>query len=425
MVITVLKSRLLRLFASRTRLAMALGTMALGTMALGTMALGTVVAGAAIGVPVAAGAAAAATVAAPGAVTPSRAAPFPATVVGLHCWTAANCIAVGASTPQMATQLIAERWNGSHWTRSAMPKPAGADDVTIGSVACPTRTECVAVGAGYPPAKSKAASPFPLVAYWNGSRWTAGRAVTVGSGGGFAAVSCSSARNCYAVGNYTPKGTGEFLPLTEHWNGSSWSRQSAPVPSGTTFGELTAVSCPTAKFCAAAGTDGNGELIERLTASGWSKTTPRSAPSAMLFGVSCPSASSCLAVGSALTTFGGSVGERWNGLAWSAFTTPVPPGDSNAGLDAVSCVSASHCLAVGSYANTAARSGVYADSWNGSGWHPVSMTTTGGRIGVLYAVDCLAANSCAALAGTTQFVATTRSESAFWNGTRWKVALTA
>ena len=402
MVITVLKSRLLSLFASRTRLG---------------MVLGTVVAVAAIAVP-AAGAAAAD--ARPGGVTVTPAASFPATMVGLHCWTASNCIAVGANFPQMATQLVAERWNGSHWTRSAMPKPAGADEVTISSVACPTRTECVAVGAGYPPPTSKAASPFPLVDYWNGSRWTAGRAVTVGSGADLAGVSCPSARNCYAVGEYTTKG-GEFLPLTEHWNGSGWSRQGAPVPSGTTFGQLNAVSCPTAKFCVAAGTDGNGELIERLSASGWSKATPKSAPSAMLFGVSCPSASSCFAVGSTLTTFGGSVGQRWNGRTWYAFSTPVPRGAQNTGLQSVSCVSANHCLAVGDYTT----SKVYADAWNGSGWHLVGPTTTGGHIGAFGAVDCVTAANCVALAGTTQFVATTRSESAFWNGTRWKVVLTA
>ena len=406
MVITVLTSRLLRLFASRTRLA---------------IALGAVVAGAAIAVPVAAGAAAAATGAArPGTVTVSRAAPFPATMVAFHCWTVTNCIAVGANTPQMATQLVAERWNGTRWTRSAMPKPAGANDVTISGVACPSRAECVAVGAGYPPAGSKSGS-FPIADYWNGSRWTAGRAAAAGSGGGFAAVSCSSARNCYAAGEYTPKGTNASIPLIEHWNGAAWSKQNAPVPSGTTFGQLTAVSCPSAKFCAAVGTDGSGDLIERLTASGWSKTTPRSAPSAMLYGVSCPSASSCFAVGSNLTAAGGSLAARWNGRASSQSTTPVPRNASYPGLQAVSCVSAARCLAVGEDGNP----GVYADSWNGGGWHLLSMTTTGGRIGAFYAVSCLTATSCVALGATTQIAASARPESAFWNGTRWKVVLTA
>jgi hypothetical protein len=335
-----------------------------------------------------------------------------------------NCLAVGANTPQMATQAVAERWNGTRWTRSALPKPAGADVITVSGIACPSRTECVAVGAGYPPPSAKNGNSFPFADRWNGSRWTAGRAAAAAAGGGFAAVSCPSARSCYAVGQYTTKSS-DVLPLIEHWNGSAWAKQNAPVPAGRSFAQLTAVSCPSAKFCVAVGTDGAGELIERLTASGWAKTTPRSAPSAMLFGVSCPSASSCFAVGSGLTTSGGSVGERWNGRSWSAFTTPVPRGDSNAGLEAVSCVSASHCLAVGSYANTSSRSGVYADSWNGRGWHQVSMTTTGGHIGDFAAVDCTGAASCAALGATTQFAATARSESAFWNGTRWKVALTA
>jgi hypothetical protein len=406
MVITVLTSRLLTLFASRTRLA---------------MVLGVVIAGAAFGVPVTAGAAAAATGAQPGAVASSRAAPFPATVVAFHCWTATNCLAVGANTPQMATQLIAERWNGARWTRSAMPKPAGADVVTSGGVACPSRTECLAVGTGYPPASAKSGSSFPIADYWNGSRWTAGRVAAAGSGGGFAAASCPAARSCYAVGEYTPKGSNAVVPLIEHWNGATWSKQNAPVPAGTTFAELTAVSCPSAKFCAAVGTDGSGELIERLTASGWAKATPRSAPSAMLYSVSCPSASSCFAVGSNLTTSRGSLVVRWNGKAWSQSTTPVPRNASYAGLQSVSCVSAARCLAVGDYMTN----GVYAVSWNGSGWHLVSMTSTGGHIGDFYAVSCLAATNCAALAGTTQFAASTRSESAFWNGARWKVVRTA
>ena len=69
---------------------------------------------------------------------------------------------------------------------------------------------------------------------------------------------------------------------------------------------------------------------------------------------------------------------------------------------------------------------MYAVSWNGSGWHLVGTTTTGGHIGAFDAVRLRGRGATASRsAGTTQFVATTRSESAFWNGTRWKVVLTA
>ena len=143
MVITVLKSRLLRFFASRTRLAIALGAVCRGG---GDRGSGRQRGRAAAGGP-----------AGPRYRQPRRSLPGNGGRAALL--DGANCIAVGANTPQMATQLVAERWNGSRWTRSAMPKPAGADEVTIGGVACPTRTECVAVGTGYPPATSKAASP--------------------------------------------------------------------------------------------------------------------------------------------------------------------------------------------------------------------------------------------------------------------------
>ncbi len=384
------------------------------------MALGAVAAAAAIAVPVAAGTASAATGAArPGAVTVSRAAPFPATVVAFHCWTMSDCLAVGANSPQMATELIAERWNGTRWTRGAMPKPAGADEVTIDAVACPSRTECVAVGTGYPPGTSKSVI-FPFADYWNGTRWTTGRAASFGTADFLAGVACPAAKSCYAVGNYMSK-NGASSALVEHWNGSAWSRQAVSVPRGTSDGWLQGVSCPSATFCAAVGTDGSGILIERWNGRGWSMSAPRSGSLAGLYGVSCPSASSCFAVGSAVTASGGSLVERWNGRTWTASTTPVPRNASFAALQSVSCPSAARCLAVGDDGNP----GVYADSWNGTGWHLVPMTTAGGHIGAFSAVSCLAATSCAALGATTQFAASARSESAFWNGTRWTVALTA
>lgn len=381
------------------------------------MTLGTVVAVAALGVPIAAGTASAAATAARAEVVASGPdATFPAALGALACRSLTNCMAIGANTPQMATQMIAERWNGSRWSRLTMPKPAGVDEVANGGVACPSNGECVAVGVGYP-APSSRGSFFPIAGYWNGSRWTAGRAA---SSGMLSAVSCPAVRSCYAVGNYTPKGTSE-VPLIEHWNGAKWSKQAAPAPRGASFAILLDVSCSSAKFCVAVGMDGSGVLIERWNGTRWSVSAPRSAPSAMLNGVSCQSASSCFAVGSNLTTRGGSLVERWNGRTWSQSTTTVPRNASYAGLQSVSCVSATHCLAVGDYVTN----GVYTVSWNGRGWHLVSMTTTGGHLGDLFDVICLAATSCVALGGTTQFAATDRSESAFWNGTRWKVVLTA
>jgi len=403
----VVGSRTLRLVAARTRVA---------------AVIGAVVAGAAIGVPVTARASFGVPVTAGTAVTATLSATLsalPATVTGLACRTLTHCIAVGGNSPQMATQMVGERWDGKHWSRVAMPKPSGASEVATGGVACPSDHECMAVGTGYP-YPGGASGSAAIVERWNGARWTAVRAADPGSSSLLEAISCPSAASCYAVGSYTPEGESAFSPLIEHWNGKKWAQQTAPVPHGTSFGSLADVSCPSAKFCVAVGTKGSGELIERWNGSGWSATTPPSPSSATLYGVSCPTTKFCAAVGSDETAAGGSVVERWNGTTWSGSTTPVPSGASYPVLGSVSCVSATHCLAVGDD-----NPGVYAASWNGHGWRPVAMTATGGRLGEFVQIRCLAAASCVALAATTQFAATALSESAFWNGTRWKVVATA
>jgi hypothetical protein len=342
------------------------------------------------------------------------AAAYPAALTGLACRTLTRCLAVGANAPQMAIELIAERWNGSRWSRSTMPKPAGTVEVAPGAVACPAERACVAVGVGYPRAGS---GSFAIAEHWYGRRWTAASAVQPGSSSLLDAVSCPSPRSCYAAGQYTPKGSSAWVPLIEHWNGTRWTRQAAPVPPGTSYGWLSDVSCPTARFCVAAGTDGAGELIERWNGRRWSGSVPRSARPAMLYGVSCASAASCFAVGTDEASSGSALVERWKNGRWTESSIPVPSGSSSPWLQSVSCVSATRCLAVGDDLNP----GVYADAWNGTGWRLVRMTASGGPLGELNQVRCLAATSCVALADTTQTSATQRSESAFWNGTRWKV----
>jgi hypothetical protein len=378
-------------------------------------ALGVIVTAIAVAIP---GTAIASTGAHPARSGHRAAAVTPAALTGLACRTLTHCIAVGADAPQMATQLVGERWDGRHWSRIAMPKPSGTGEVAPGEVACPAEHECVAVGAGYPGTGS---GYFAIAEYWNGSRWTAARAANPGSASLLTAVSCPSARNCYAVGQYTPQGSFGWAPLIEHWDGTAWFRQTAPVPPGTSYGSLSDVSCPSSRFCVAAGTDGAGELIERWHGGGWSASVPRSPKSAMLYGVSCVSAASCFAVGTDGTPSGGSLAERWNGQAWAGSDTPVPSGASYPWLQSVSCVSAARCLAVGDDLSA----GVYADSWNGHGWHLVRVSAAGGHLGELDEVQCLAPASCVALAQTTQIAATQRSESAFWNGAAWKVRLTA
>jgi len=205
-------------------------------------------------------------------------------------------------------------------------------------------------------------------------------------------------------------------PLIEHWNGRGWAQRQASTE-GWTDGMLNDVSCASATFCVAVGTFGfAGQALERWNGRYWALDwSPQQADT--LNGVSCPSARSCFAVGSIYVSSGTvSVIERWRGGAWSGLTAPGPPASSWPTLRSVSCPSATRCLAAGNDAGP----GVYADSWDGTSWRRVAMTETGGHLGYIYEVRCLAPAHCVALAATTQVAATARSELAFWNGTRWK-----
>jgi hypothetical protein len=341
---------------------------------------------------------------------------FPAALSGLECRSLTNCVAVGANFPQMATGLVAERWNGTHWSRSALPVPAGAVNVSDGGVACPAAGKCVAVGGAYP----RNTQEYAIADYWNGLRWSVGRTADPGVFSTLSAISCPSSGSCYAAGSYMPNSKVQD-PLIEHWNGSSWRQDVVPVPRSTdNFAILTDISCLTTAFCVAVGETGKAAFVERWNGLKWTLTTPPLAAGALLTGVSCPTVSSCFAVG-----LGGSgnksLVEQWNGTKWSGSDTPGPAAANTAGLQDISCVSRTDCIAVGDHLGN----GVYAVAWNGQRWHLIGVAATGGKLGSFGPVRCLSATSCVALAGTTAFAASSRPESAFWNGKTWKIVLTA
>jgi hypothetical protein len=96
----------------------------------------------------------------------------------------------------------------------------------------------------------------PLAERWNGTSWTAqSAAVPSGSISEFSSVSCSTTQfstGCNAVGFVTKNGIG--LPLAENWNGSSWSVKPTQSPdpnvSRSTF---SSVSCSSLITCMGVG----------------------------------------------------------------------------------------------------------------------------------------------------------------------------
>jgi hypothetical protein len=307
------------------------------------------------------------------------------------------------------------------WGVQATPDPGGTNGTNIlAGVACPSATNCVAVGSYF---NGSGTGGGPIVARWNGRRWSIES--TQPSGAELWAVSCSSAGACTAVGNNSAG-----FALAERWNGRRWVVQAPPAPSGAPGAMLTSVSCPSAADCTAIGSYPSANFQQSLTlAEQWNGKAWSIEPSPhptqdTLLGVSCVSATACTAVG---TVGPAPLAEKWNGTRWSVQSVPSPSGAAAAGLSDVACTGAAMCTAVGSYSagggllNLAERS-------DGTHWAIQSLPTpSGARAGDipvgLAAISCAAATACTA-AGTYHTASSYRAQAVAWNGTRWVMQTT-
>jgi hypothetical protein len=312
-----------------------------------------------------------------------------------------SCIAVGDYAFGQDTDPLVEYWNGSTWTIESAPNQENGVDTDLSGVSCLSSTNCMAVGTYY---NLKSDDNLMVAERWNGTKWSAeappNPSGTTQSNSG--AVSCESPASCTAVGTYYTK-SGTERTLAEYWNGSAGAVHTTPNPSGG-FGYLLAgVSCPSVTRCSAVGQYGSGggyvTLAEQWNGTKWSvqKTRNGAGGESSLDAISCTSTTSCTATGSASNNSGSelTLAEYWNGSTWTVQNTPSP-GQSVSYLDAVSCTSASSCAATGVHdTKSPGQQVMLAEYWNGSTWVTQSTQKPSGSINSeLYGVSCVTANSC-------------------------------
>ena len=267
-----------------------------------------------------------------------------------------------------------------------------------------------------------------LAEAWNGKTWTIQPAPNQSGpvGGNLSGISCTSATACTAVGS--ANSAGGDVTLAERWDGTSWTIQTTPNPSGATASSLSAVSCTSASACTAVGASqsasGQAPLAERWDGTTWA-IQPTPTPSGAvgitsLSGVSCRSPTACTAVGYyAVGTDGANrtLAERWDGTTWAIEPTPNQSGAYGTSLSAVSCRSATACTATGGYNGFmgSGGGGALAERWDGTTW-TIQTIPTGLD---LSGVSCPGATACTAVGpgGTPPDGATTLAEA--WDGTTW------
>lgn len=163
---------------------------------------------------------------------------------GVDCLWSNFCAAVGRyTTSGGSVKSLVEFWNGTEWSLQTAADPEKAVQSTLLDVACsPTPNRCMAVG-GW---KNSAYEQFTLAYRFNGvSTWTL--QITPNPSGSIASVfqevSCPSETSCTADGSWVSGGGGSNMTLAETWNGTSWSIQGTPNPSGAIFSAFFGLSC--------------------------------------------------------------------------------------------------------------------------------------------------------------------------------------
>jgi hypothetical protein len=182
--------------------------------------------------------------------TPNPASAAGSVLRGLSCAATTACTAVGSYVNSGVTQTLAERWNGTAWAIQLPLNVPGASNNSLTSVSCASATACMATGHYV----SSSGTTLPLAERWNGTAWTM-TAIPAPSGASSSqlnGVSCTAAAACTAAGSATDS-TGTGVGLTEAWNGTSWAIQAAPTPSGSTAAGLDGISCSAATTCTAGG----------------------------------------------------------------------------------------------------------------------------------------------------------------------------
>lgn len=190
-----------------------------------------------------------------------------------------------------------------------IPSPnAGSGDNALDGVATITSTDAWAVGEF-----ATASAGQTLVEHWDGTSWSVIPAVNFGSTlTEFFGVTSLAPNNVWAVGDFQNTGTNQFvLPLTEHWNGASWSVVPNPAANIPGFGgNLHGVAATNPLRVWTVGEEFNNSTIdqtltEHWTPSGWQVLTnpPLGTNFSFLRAVSAPRAQTPLAFAWAVGAF--------------------------------------------------------------------------------------------------------------------------
>lgn len=252
-----------------------------------------------------------------------------------------------------AYRTLIEHWNGSTWSVVASPN-VGVDTNNLLSVTAISAHDVWAVG-DYLKDGPLGRTAQTLTEHWNGSVWRVVSSPNVGKAqiddNTLSAVTAISAHDIWAVGMKVVAGS--KIPrqtLILHWNGVIWRVIASPNGSQPNNDLLAIAAISTADVWAVGNTSSDTTFPQPLTehwnGHTWSTiTSPNFAGGGVLSGVAALSPDTVWAVGN----FNGSNAlpntliEQWNGTTWSVVASPNPFVQGNS-LSAVAVVPGTQSL---------------------------------------------------------------------------------
>jgi hypothetical protein len=219
--------------------------------------------------------------------------------------------------------------------------------------------------------------------------------------------------------------------LTEHWTGSSWSLVPSPNGGvkGNHFSTLQSVTAISNSDVWAVGSQAavrnhvpaTVPLTEHWNGTSWSIVPVPKAALGVLEAVSATSASDVWAVGAGQQSGQSTVALHFDGSSWKLATVPTPPNTSG-GLSGVRALSATDTWAVGEYFPNAGGNGkILTEHWDGTSWHVVSAPPVGGpnALSALSSIEAAPGTGVWAVGFWVTDVAA-NSVVLHWTGTAWK-----
>jgi hypothetical protein len=279
-----------------------------------------------------------------------------------------NAWAVGSYLDQTnGVQPLLAHWNGSAWSKTAVPTPDG-NTGSLRWIGASGANVVFAFG-------SQGTTGFYFLHY-DGTGWHEVNVSGIPSTASIWGMTVQSAQNVWLVGY----DTADDKPLVLHWAGPGWTTYHPALPSGATGGQLSAVAgVPGSSDAMAVGYSFVGNASTEISyavrwdGTAWSQVTTPTSPVAELRSVKMLSATSGWAVGTRYPT--GStyqpITEHWDGTAWTAVPSPHRSGDDNT-LLGLAAASGSDLWAVGYSDPSSGAARTLTEHYDGSSWSIVS-----------------------------------------------------